>query len=497
MPGAMEYSHRDVRESILERIFPDLRFGGDPDIDRYFELRSSGRMLDALVVYRARLRPRYPDDAKRIILLKLYRTRSPSFSDFLHGLLMERADEIVAGIRKNLDSMIAPLSGISMRNTYAVLKSVERIARLLPDDADAARRMAWDHADFAAMLGYRVEEARKVAFLLGEFYDQAAVDDDVPTDFIAASLASEKVRRRRDQEEEEKKNFFDLSRIEFDASDIRRIEIPSGLERDEDLVLAWCHKYWLRVDDPAFERIVWLYSKKYGTRHYEVFKAIKTGKRKKYQDDDILSMVATTIATRYSYTVQGDMYMQAAWRTIKSGLYGQVAAQRMAGRNTVPAKQEPQAIAPTTATQAEPPSTEVSAFKPVDRSFSRAMEISPLLNQRQKRAPVPETKAAGSVSDRIKRLSGRAYDVYKDIFLSKVRDHIRDALQKGRTKPGSVFNDDVNKAENAVYEFIERNYSNAYLDWPSSEHRAKVKELGFALENLDDIIESCYLRIDA
>ena len=39
-------------------------------------------------------------------------------------------------------------------------------------------------------------------------------------------------------------------------------------------MLAWCHKYWLRVDDPAFERIVWLYSKKYGTKHYEVFKAI-------------------------------------------------------------------------------------------------------------------------------------------------------------------------------------------------------------------------------
>jgi len=110
---------------------------------------------------------------------------------------------------------------------------------------------------------------------------------------------------------------------------------------------------------------------------------------------------------------------------------------------------------------------------------------------------MPEIKAAGSISDRIKRLSGRAYDVYKDIFLSRVRIHIRDALQQGRTKPGSVFSDDANEAENAVYEFIELNYSNAYLDWPSSKHRVKVAELGFTLEKLDDIIEACYLRIDA
>ena len=482
----MEYSHHDVRESILERIFPDLRFGGDPDIDRYFDLRTSGKMLDALAVYRGRLRPRYPDNAKRVILLKLYRTRSPAYAEFLHGLLMERADEIVARIRKNLDAMVAPLSGISMKNTYAVLKSMERIARLLPGDVDAARRMVWDHADFAAMLGYREKEAKKVAFLLCEFYDQSAVDDDVPTDFIAASLDSERTRRRKEREAE-KKNFFDLSRIEFDASDIRRIEIPSGLERDEDLVLAWCHKYWLRVDDPAFERIVWLYSKKYGTKHYEVFKAIKTGKRKKYQDDDILSIVATTIATRYSYTVQGDLYMQATWRTIKAGLYGQDAAQRLAGRSTAPAA----------AAQTEPHSAEVGTFRPVPRTLGRTTVIPPLHNERPASAPVPETKAAGSISDRIKRLSGRAYDVYKDIFLSKVREHICDALQKGRTKPGSVFNDDTNKAENTIYEFIERNYSNAYLDWQSSEHRSKVEELGFVLDSLDTIIESCYLRIDA
>jgi hypothetical protein len=116
------------------------------------------------------------------------------------------------------------------------------------------------------------------------------------------------------------------------------------------------------------------------------------------------------------------------------------------------------------------------------------------------RKTVPQTPAqhaSKSISDSIKKLSGRAYDVYKDIFLSSVRGHIRSALLKNRSKPGGVFNDDTNKAENITYDFIERNYSNAYLDWASSEHRTRVLELGFELRNLDGIIEACYRKIEA
>ena len=89
----MEDRARDeIRDDILERVFPELRYGEDPDIERYFELRASGRMLDALAVYRSRLRPRYPDDARRVVLLKLYRTRSPAYPEYLRGLMRERAD---------------------------------------------------------------------------------------------------------------------------------------------------------------------------------------------------------------------------------------------------------------------------------------------------------------------------------------------------------------------------------------------------------------------
>jgi len=524
--GGMENRTSDVRELILERVFPELRYGEDPDIERYFDLRASGRMLDALAIYKSRLRPRYPDDDKRIILLRLYRTHSPAFSEFLHGLLAERADEIITRLRSNIDAIVAPLAGVSMRDTYVVLKAVERVARLLPDDADEARRMAWNYADYAKLLGHRKAEAERAAFLLGEFYDQASIDDDAPTDFIAASLATEESKRLRERDEE-KKNFFDLSRIEFDQSDVKRIEIPQGLERDEDIVLAYCHKYWLRADDPAFERIVWLYSKKYGTKNYDVFKAIKTGRSRKYQDDDILTMVSTTIATRYNYTVQGDLYMQAAWRRIKASLYGlvasqnaasqhaaqqatQQASQQAAARSAGPAAErrkhpsdgskKPSALKPAAPRVAQPATIPApsgrAGHRPEERRLVRAPAYSTLRKEKTKKDAFPEIKASGSISDKIKRLSGRAYDVYRDIFLAKVRGPIRSALAKGRIKPGVAFSAEANEAENIVHDFMERNYSNAYMDWPSSEHRTRIRELGFDMESLDDIIETCFRKIE-
>lgn len=511
----MDNRPRDVREEILELVFPDLRYGGDPDIERYFDLRSSGRMLDALSVYRSRLRLRYPDDRKRVVLLSLYRQRSPSYPAYLKGLLMERADEIISRIRANIDAVTQPLERVDMGNTYGVLKAVEGVARLLPEEPEAAKAYVDTYEEYAKILNHRKKEMARASFLLSEFYKQTLAEDEEAPDFIASSLKAEEERRRRDKAQEER-NFFDLSRIEFDAADVARIEIPKTLERDEDKTLAYCHKYWLRVDDPAFERIVWLYSRKYGTRHYDVFKAIKTGRRRKYADDEILSRVATTIADRYSYTVQGDLYMQSAWRRIKAGLYGGQSAARYRFASSgiaVPggAAAGGAAASVPAATRAGPKrsGTGGDAAPPRGRGPGDAQDVPAgasdrLLRPSGKRTALtlerPAARAfepgpaGGSISDRIKGLSGRAYDVYRDIFFSGVRPHIREALAKGASSAGG---ERLNQAEDAVYEFMERNYSNAYMDWQGSRQRRSLKDLGFCLDELDGIIEACYRKISA
>ncbi|MGD9939784.1 MAG: hypothetical protein AB7T74_08305 [Clostridia bacterium] len=505
-----------ARENILEQVFPGLRYGGDPDIERYFDLRAAGKMMEALSVYNARIRPRYPDDAERVLLLKLYRTRSPGFATLLHTLLNRQIDAVIARIIRNIDALIAPLTGVPMKNTYGVLKAVETIARLLPDDADKARNVADTHGDYAKMLNHRHKEMQQVCYLLGEFYDQASVDDNEGRDFIASSLAAEEERKNKEAERE-KKNFFDLSRIEFDAADVRRIEIPSSLVRDEDMVLAYCHKYWLVVEDPAFERIVWLYSRKYSTMHYEVFKAIKTGRRKKYSDDDILSLVATTIATRYNYTVQGDLYMQAAWKRIKAALYaaaspvrpperpptrtqaprpGRLSSRRPAPRSASPIERRAVAEKPATPPR-DPRLVRVHPVKTEPRIHGTANTADLGVKGRTPRSAPPGTSpvATGSVSDIIKRLSGRSYDVYRDIFLDKARPAIREVLLRQPNRPASLFGEELNEAENLVHEFLERNYTNPFMDWKTSDQYTKMKATGYHLENMEVVIEACYKRL--
>jgi len=500
----MEALPSALRRELLERVFPDLRYGGDPDIERYFELRASGRMLDALAIYTARLKPRYPDDAKRIVLLRLYRTHSPAYADFLEGLLMERADEIIARIKANIRILIAPLEGLKLKDTYAVLKAVERIARRLPEDSEKARAFASAYEDYARLLKYYAADMARVSYLLGEFYEQGQLNDDQAPDFIGESLRAEE-KRRQERQETEHKNFFDLDRIEFDAADVRRIEIPQGIERDEDRVLAYCHKYWLRVDDPAFERIVWLYARKYDTKHYEVFKAIKFARRRKYADDEVLTLVATTIAERYSYTVQGDLYMQAAWRRIKASLYGKASAKiqprqpeqappkagmiKVASKTHISLSRQRADILPA-APESVVSRTAPHADKPAEQTLKQAYKPQPI------KTGNPQ-KAGGSISDRIKFLSGKAYDVYKELFFAKLRPHIRDALLTRKNSAAQLFGEELNKAENYVYDFMERNYANPYMDWPSSEQRKQLSRLGVEMESIDPIIELCYRKISA
>jgi hypothetical protein len=103
--------------------------------------------------------------------------------------------------------------------------------------------------------------------------------------------------------------------------------------------------------------------------------------------------------------------------------------------------------------------------------------------------------ATGSVSDIIKRLSGRSYDVYRDIFLDKARPAIREVLLRQPNRPASLFGEELNEAENLVHEFLERNYTNPFMDWKTSDQYTKMKATGYHLENMEVVIEACYKRL--
>lgn len=504
---------KDLRETILEHLFPDLRYGGDPDIERYFELRNQGRTLDALSIYRNKLVPRYPDQDKRLILLRLYRQHSPQYPIVLKNLLLERADELILRLKTNIDTLVQRIAAVDMKNTYAVLKAMEQTARLLPDDQDKARDFAKNYQEYAAILDYRQKEMNRLCFLLDEFYSQTSTDSMEGADFLAMSQASEDARRKQ-EEEAQKQNFFDLSRINFDQNDIQRIEIPAHIERNEDKALAYCYKYWLRVHDSAFERVIWLYSRKYNTQHYQIFKTIKICRLRKYSDDEILSMVTSCITTEYSYTVQGDIYMQQAWKQLKANLFATAkpaAPQTEKRDNARNPKPKPAAITKTTVKQ-KPAKTKQASAKP-DKPQKTTMTAATPKLQAAKSKPnttsqnrlvlqpayspgiLPSQIANGSISDMIKKMSGKAYDVHRDVFFAKLRPVIRDELARKRGKGYGLFDDKSTRAENIVYDFMEKNYYNSFMDWNASQEKEELANLGFEISILDGIIERCYHKI--
>ncbi|MDR2181573.1 MAG: hypothetical protein LBN92_02725 [Treponema sp.] len=152
-----------------------------------------------------------------------------------------------------------------------------------------------------------------------------------------------------------------------------------------------------------------------------------------------------------------------------------------------PAVQPPQAPAQTAVPPPRPP---VSA-PPANQGYRPA----PLLTKgpppppRQPKAFTTNLeKAKGSVSDRLKKLSGRSYDVYQDRFHAKSRGAIRKVLGAGR---GLFFNL-PEEAEDLIFNFLRNHYSDPYMDWEKSPDRKNLLEMGYDLPSLDPVIDECY-----
>lgn len=544
-----------IKREIVRRVFPELQYGGDPDVERYFELRSSGRMAEALAVYNGRLRVRYPDDPSRIALLGLYRARDPRYASFQERLILGCADRLVRRLRANIDLIVRPLEGAQLSDALGALKTVESLLARLGGESEGAIALLERYAGYATVLDYRTDSLGKALALVREYDAVSRSDAPSEYDFVARSAAIEDRRRaieerrrdgagsqargrgaaseeaydfvarsaaearRRREAERSRGRFFDPAKIKFTAAARALVEIPAALTRREDKVLAFCAKYWLRARDPAFERTVFLYARKYGTRHYEIFRAVKLGRSRGSTDDEILSAVSAILAMRYDYSVSGDLYMQVMWRRLRSRMQAREVAQRLASpgpeskvreahersageivrpvRTRRPAKPAPLKPAPTKPDVPQSQRTSVSTPRPPSIEPAAKPSGARLLARAPSGPkPVPELRGRGeSVSDKIRSLSGKAYDVYKELFLEKVRDHIHRALLANPTRSHNLFDTAANEAEDQVYGFIVAHYDDPFMDWTRSAERAAVETLGFAMPSLDPVIEACFKKL--
>jgi hypothetical protein len=319
------------------------------------------------------------------------------------------------------------------------------------------------------------------------------------------SIVEDERRRRRTlmrREEELRRRqrlvsvpIIDFSSVTFSPADIRRIEISGALKRVEDQVLAYCVKYWDLVKDAAFERILFLYSRKHGTRHHDVFTVIRRGRLTGHRDDEILQAVMSALVSGYYYSIRGDHYLQQTWNSVKrmmgDGRRGSGVPVLLPPEDPVRKVFPAGEGIPARPDQAEAPKSG-GKKKPRRRKKKQAETRKPSqIRRRRKGKPEPVFAAGGSVSDRLRELSGRSYDLYQERFLAHARPAIRKILGAGR----GIFFSLSEDAENLAFEFLRDHYSDPYMNWAESEERKKLAELGFELESLNPVIDECYGKL--
>ncbi|MDR1418964.1 MAG: hypothetical protein LBI86_01170 [Treponema sp.] len=489
----------EIQDELLRSEYPYLLPDHDPDIERYYYLRSTGQPGDALRLFQSRLKVRYPDDEFRTALLRSYRSRDPAFRPLMAAAYRTLGEHSLERVRRAISYIVEKAEHYNRRDVYSTIRAAEDIMQLLPRDRFEAVAGIERFLRYAQAMDFKVKSMMKAVELIRAYLTQS---------LSIAENEKRRRERRRIREEEENRRIrlrfggpvIDFSSVVFSPDDLSRIEIPGNITRIEDQILAFCVKYWNLVDDSVFERILFLYSRKYGTKHYDVFLSIRHSRMAKRRDDEILSAVMSALVSGYYYSIRGDRYLQMRWNVIKAQMNSpeaflalsasgaepvEEAAERTPPRRRRPARKKKRKIP-----AARPEKTEAAKQSP-EAGGDRKIRETPARRRRKSRAvPVP---AGGSVSDRLQELSGRSYDLYRERFLSHVRPSIRKTLGAGR----GIFFNPPEKAEDLVFDFLNEHYADPYMNWAESEERKTLAEMGFDLPSLYPVIDECYRRLDA
>jgi hypothetical protein len=571
----------EILEELLRLEYPFLMADHDPDIERYYYLRNTGQAQDAVYLYQARLKPRYPDDEFRAWLMRCYRRRDPAFRGLLAKAYRALGERALERIKGTIQYIAGKAGSYNPKDVYSTIRAAEDILVVLPKDRYEAVGGIERLYRYAQALNLHEKAMARAAELVRSYLTDSlsVVEEEMRRRETSRQKAMEAERRRLVKEDWagylwQKKHgglghpLIDLSAVVFSSADLSRIEIPKTLVRIEDQVLAYCVKYWNLINDAAFDRILFLYSRKYGSKNYDIFLAIRRGRLGKKRDDEILASVMSSLVRGYYYSIRGDKYLQRSWNAIKLSLQAQVekaplalpppakplqlaapharaapktkiapskvqkekkiAPVRKTGkdgtRQELPAGRTPQLIreAPAAARPAVPPAPRASpaaarpavppapkaspaaarpAVPPAPKASPTAARPPAAEDRSPARQPSPQRKKpqkfiaakslgvpGGSVSDRLRELSGRSYDVYQDRFLAKVRGAIRRVLGAGR----GLFFTLPEEAEDLVYTFLRVHYSDPYMNWAESEEKTALEKLGFPLDSLNPVIDECY-----
>ncbi|MDR1058044.1 MAG: hypothetical protein LBL43_00725 [Treponema sp.] len=517
-----------IQDELFRTEYPTLLPDHDPDIERYCFLRSTGRSMEALAIYQNRLKPRYPNEELRVALLRSYRNRSPLFRKFLAAGYRVLGAQALERIKGYINFIARRMDSYNSRDVYSTIKTAEDVLRLFPRDRYEAVAGMERYLRYAETMKFQIDPMRRAAELVRAYLNQSlsVVEDERRRREKSRRKALEDERKRLIEADwanyayQKKYGYsgpvIDFSVIAFSAADLGRIEIPGALVSIEDQTLAYCVKYWNLIEDSAFERILFLYSRKYGKRNYDAYMALRRGRLGKHRDDEILSSVMSSLVKGYYYSIRGDRYLQRRWTFIKAALNqaprqepGETGTEpdRKAGRaaGKRPRKERRGVREKTGLVKAgavkEGPVKAGPAEKAAGRKGGRkkvpakkALPVKAAVKKARRRLFQPGPAApgrGGSVSDRLRLLSGRSYDLYRERFLSQARFAIRKVMETGR----GIFFNLPEQAEDIIYNFLKAHYADPLMNWEESDERKALGEMGFELPALNPIIDECYRRL--
>ena len=497
----------EIQQRILKEEYPTMSYDSDSDIERYFEMRRSGRQADALALYNTRLRKKYPDDKQRSDLMRYYRSRDPRYSEILRESMIDLAERLVARTTYVISLLTRDIDTIDMTDAYSVIKLAEGLLSVISPDRYVAIAFTEKYVRYAKALSYRHAEMERTAELIRLY-----VTDTIESVQDLKKEREERRKQRLRQVQQHSRNQranFDLSRIVFSPEDIRRIQIPAEISRTEDIVIAYCLKYWNLVHDAAFEKTVFLYSRKYHTKHSDIFLAIRNGVIHGWKDEEILNAVLATVITGYYYSISGDVYLQRTWARYKANILDS-GSEANAEMDVAPPKQTALATLP------GKPVSKARKIKPhakagksksglvrIKAAKRRAIASTPAKKPKpvtpfkpqmnvaeRRRPPLPQKPsiAPNSVSDMIKKFTGKTYTVYQELFFRGIRPSIRDVLSSSSARRGQLFGGRQNNAEEIIYAFLNEHYDDPYQNWKESEERKAVEALGYQMPEIEPVI---------
>lgn len=458
----------DIQTHIIKEEYPTISLESDTDVERYFELRTTQRQSEALALYNLRIKQKYPDETQRTLLMKYYRSHDPRFYTILHDNLVTLAERIISRTIYIITILTKEIDTIDISDAYAVIKLVEGLLAIISPDRYLAVAFAEKYVRYAKTLNFKYDEMDRTAELIRLY-----VTDTIESiqEYKRENEEKKKQYARQQIQQINKRASFDLSKIVFTQTDIDRIVIPPSINRTEDIVISYSLKYWNLINDTAFEKTVFLYSRKYKTKNHEIYQAIKNGRLHNWKDEEILNDVLANVVSGYYYNISGDLYIQRTWAQIKASGKVQASTTPM-GIMYVPNKPKKK--------------------KPVTRTFKTQKSIIPFKN---KKRPITKPELprqpvfhSNSIANILKKITGKSYTVFKDLFFQSIRPSIRYTLLNATNKKGSLFDNKKNTTEDIIFNFLFTHYNDPYQNWENSAEKKQVSEHGYHIPQIEPII---------